>query len=308
MIHGNEADLNIDSADADGLTAAERAELDAEAAEAAKNTEQKQPAKAELEPQSEPEKHDATAEALQTLAQQQARTADVLAAVASKVLPEQQQGAPKPEPAKEPDWDALRAELRAKHSDGEMDDDEYEDAREALLEQRAEWKAEQRVEARFQQQRQADQTASWDRSLNSFLGNPANEKFLADPAHTAVFNMNLSAICKESPGASYDTMLAEALARTQAKFGVAQDAAQGAKAAIDKAVAERRAAAQNVPPDLSRAPQAGSASMVRAEKFQSLDDLDIDSLEDRIARMSESELDEYLADAPGGLRDNPRAA
>ena len=306
MNHGGEADLNIDGADADGLTAAERAEVDAEAEQAAASKQpepEPEPAKG---PEPEPAKPDATAEALQSLAQQQARTADVLAAVASKVLPEQKE-TPAAAP-QEPDWASQRAALKTKHEAGEITDDEYEDAREALLEQKAEWKAEQRVEARFQQQHQADQAASWDRSLNTFLARPANEKFLADPAHTAVFNMHLSAIWKESPGASYDGMLAEALKRTQTKFGVSQNMAQDPKVAIDKAVNERRAAAHNAPPDLSRAPQAGSASMDRGDKFKSLDDLDIDSLEDRIARMPESELDEYLADAPGGLRDNPRAA
>lgn len=308
MIQG-EDDLSVDGADVDGLTVAERAELDAEAAEA---TAPKQPEQAAAEPEiePEPEKPDATAEALQSLAQQQARTADVLAAVANKVLPEQQPAAQQePEPTKEPDWEAMRAELKAKHKNGDLEDDAYEDAREALIEQRAEWRATAAAEARIAQQRKQDSDSAWDRSLNAFLGRAENSSFLADSATTAVFNTYLSQVFGQNPGASYDALLSEAMKLTQERFGVAtKGQSQQAKDAIEKEVQKRRAEAGKVPPDLSRAPQAGTVATDRGDKYQSLDDLDIDSLEDRLARMPDAEVDDYLATAPGGLLDNPRAA
>lgn len=301
MNHAGEDDLLEDGTDEGGLTAAERAELTAAEAEA--SAPPAPSAAPPPPPEDEPIKPDATAEALQSLAQQQARTADVLAAVANKVLPEQQtqQQEQPPEASTEPDWDAERREIKEKYERGDLDDDQFEAAREALFERKSEWRATETAKALLEQQRKQEEDAAWDRSLNTFLTDE-NRKFLADVAATAVFNTYLSQVAQNSPGGSYDAMLAEAMRLTRARFGAPQ--ATDPKAAIQNAVDQRRAT--SAPPDLSRAPQAGVSS-IEGDKFRSLDELDIDSLEDRISRMPDAELDEFLATAPGGLLDNPRA-
>ena len=82
--------------------------------------------------------------------------------------------------------------------------------------------------------------------------------------------------------------------------------AEAKKAAAIEAERKKRDAASGKPPTtLDRAPQAGTATPSGVDA--QLDNLPISDLEDTLARMPADKLDQYLASAPGGLRDNPRA-
>jgi hypothetical protein len=323
----------------DGLTDAERAELAADtasggaptqaqaadaqaaaAAEAAKPTEEQADAAAAAAKETKP---DPTAAALSALAESQERTAAVLADVAKAVAKDPPPAAAAAAPT-EPDWDAQRRALKEKFDKGELDDSAYETEREKLIEQKAEWRAEQKASATVQaalkqqdelraRQQQEELDAQWNRSLREFMAVETNAAFLSDNTRTAAFNAVLTAVAGEMPGANYAQMLNEALLRTQKAFGVSPPPAAAAavkaaddRAAIEKAVAARAAQAGNVPPDLSRAPQAG-ADDGRGNKFQDLDVLGVNDLENRLARMTPDQIEEFLESAPGGLRDNPRS-
>lgn len=308
--------------DVDGLTAEERAELEADTASGGAPTGERAAAEEPAptptpEPTPDPEpKEDATAKALNTLAETQAQTAAALAEV-TKNLERKPEPAPTPEPEapKEPDWDAERKALKQKLEDGDLDDAAYETERELLLERKAEWKAEQRASAlvtehlqqaqqQAQEQRQADLDRQWDESMKAFMKVEANASLLADPTRVAAFNAVLSAVAQELPGSTYTQMLDEARDRTMKAFNITPPNAVDEKKVVDTKVAARKETA--APPDLSRAPAAGGDNDRGDNEFAELDDMDIDELENQLARMKPEDVERFLETAPGGLLDNPR--
>lgn len=308
--------------DADGLTEAERAELAADDASGGAPTGEAAsvpaPAPApEPEPAPAPEPTpDPRDAALTALAETQLQTAAALAK-ATENMERREQPAPTPEPEtpKEPDWEAERKALKDKFDDGDLDDDEYERERELLMERRAEWRAEQKAAAMVSehlekahqqavQRHQEDLDRQWEQSMQAFMGVEANATLLADPTRVAAFNAVLAAVAQEQPDATYAQMLDEARDRTMKAFNMAPPAAPADdKRKVAEALAARQPGA--TPPDLSRAPAAGFDNE-RGGEFKDLDDLDIDELENRLARMPEADVDRFLETAPGGLLDNPR--
>lgn len=311
----------------DELTEQERAELDADTASGGAPTETKE---AEQPPAVEdPDAataarieaaEDATARAMASISETQAQTAAILADIAAAKSPTAAPAAVDPEtPAVpvEPDWDAERKALRAKYDEGELDDDAYEQERENLIERKAEWKADQRASQIVEQRLQAEANAQsqrwqeardqeWDAALKSFMDDKANAPILTNSDRNDVLNVMLQKVSNENPTAPFDAMFAEAAARTRKLLnlpGAEPDQGKQQQAAVAKAVAARQPT--SAPPDMSRAPQAGMGND-RGDEFADLDNMDVDDLENRLARMSEADVLRYLETAPGGLLDNPR--
>lgn len=308
----------------DGLTEAERAELEADAASGGAPTgEQPAPGPAADQPPAapaaaadepdrgapEPDPRDAT---LAALAQTQAQTVQTLAAVAERLGGGQEQPRPpageEPPQPTEPDWEAQKAELRQRLDDGDLDDDQYELERERLLEKRAEWIAEQRaaklIEERLERQQKEALDRQWDEAVRAFNAVEANAKFLQDPVRLAAFNAVLGSIAQERPDVGYSDMLTMARDRTMQAFNMTPPDTVDPKRAVAEAIAKRQPA--QVPPDLSRAPAAGFDNERGTNEFDALDDMNIDQLENELARKPEDWVERFLESAPGGLLDNPR--
>lgn len=298
--------LNMD------LTAQEQAEVDADKAQqagaaAAQDDAAPEAMDADEQPNAQPSASDASAQALAEAAAALRQTAESLRA-RNEAPPEREQEAAPPPP---PDFDAERKALREKYDAGELDDAEYEREREAIMERKAEFVAEQKAAAlvakaaaESAQRAAADADQRWNESLSRFIaGDKAN--LTTDPIRKAAFEQALAKVAAEKPGSSYDDWLTEASATTMRAFGIAAPADAGKKA-VANAIAERSSQRQHSAPDLSRVPSAGAPAIggFGAE----LDSLDINSLEDRLARMNDAQIAAFLADAPGGLRDNPRFA
>lgn len=319
----------------DGLTDAERAELDADTASNGAPTgaaatpalaATPEPVEAKPEPTPEPEaKVDPTTQVLAQLVEQQSATAAALDAVAKAVAPKSEPAVdPTPAAPAEPDWEGEKKALRAKYEANELDDDAYEQAREALLERKTEHRAQQlaskAVEERFakdqadrEAQAKKDADARWDSAVGTWMQDAGNAALFGDQAKATTFNALLAAVAKEKPNLAYADLLNETRDRTLRAFGqtVAAPAADAAaKAAVEKALKDRATGTPPPPVDMSRAPVAGDGGNgdERTNKYAELDNLDVDDLENRLAHMPEDQIDDYLASAPGGLLDNPRQA
>jgi hypothetical protein len=256
-------------------------------------------------------------EALARLAETQERTAAALDAVAQRLQPAPAAAEAAPAAPTEPDWDKLKTDLRGRYDRNEIDDEEYEREREALLERKAEHRAEQRaadlVDRRLQEdakqraaQVEKDAEARWNSAVDAFSAQPLTQKLFEDDIRRATFQHVLNNVAAEKPTLSYAELLVEARNRTLKAFNMEPAPAKDPGKEIQAALAQRQEGARPAP-DLSRAPNAGAGSEGN-DKFASLDSMDINSLEDHLARLPEHEIDRYLEDAPGGLRDNPRGA
>lgn len=238
-----------------------------------------------------------------------ADAATQLAEAAKAMRPAEQ--APATQAAAAPrDWDGERAALKAKFDAGELDEDAYDAARERLLEDRADARIDEQVHARLAQAEKAASQASWDRTVSAFRADPQNAKVFEDAARQNTFAALVQVAASENPTGSYADWLNAARDRTLAAFNIAAATAVAdpAKAAaeIAKSAQQRADAAGKPSRTVDAAPAAGAA--VQTGPDASLDALGISDLEDALARLPADKVEQYLAGAPGGLRDNPRAA
>lgn len=185
--------------------------------------------------------------------------------------------------------------LQQRYNDGEIDDDE-------LAAQRADIRT--RYDQAFRQQAVMDAeltrheeaaTAAWNSALQRFaaLGEATN-RVISDEAEITRFERELGAVHEHNPGASYDQMLAIAYRRLTAM----DEARYPPLSAPGKAAAPAKPAEKprrrDVPTTLGDAPAAAGEG-VENSRFQRLDNLDPAKLERELARMSQEEIDEYMA-------------
>lgn len=252
---------------------------------------------------------DESATALATAASAIARAADAMTAATTR-----KEEVAKADPPKEPDWAAEKAKLKADYDANKLDDDQYDNAREALLERKSEWRTDARVEARLAERevKQREDAAAldnqtWDAASKAFSQDAANADIIKDPAKTGALNGLLKAVAAEGKGLNYAQMFAEAKSRLLIAFGGSAGESDKDKAArIAKETKAREKAAGTKPKDLEAAPRAGDAVDRGASEFSELDDLDIDDLENTLAKMKPEKIAQFLEDAPGGTKDNPR--
>jgi len=249
---------------------------------------------------------------IRTLAVAATKAAEAASAAAAE-LAASRQPPQKEDPASaaqaEPDWDAKKSELKAKYDAGEIDDDEYEKQREDLIEQKADYKATKRIDevltSRLAKQAETAAEQDWNQALAAFGADENNKKFVGDPVRAAAFNATLQAVWKENPNQGYLAAMQTARDRVMTAFGLKP--ADDPKAKIDAAVAERAGKKPGTPPNISALPSAGVPAG-GDNNFATLDSLSIDELENTLSRMPANKVEEYLATAKGGLRDNPRLA
>lgn len=231
-------------------------------------------------------------------------------AAATRALAEQvaAQRQPEPAPVQEVvrDFAAEKAALRAAFddTDSEMTSGEYEAQREAIdAEQRrietAKAVADALAAEAAARTRQSEELAEaqWQAAFARFSADPGNAALLADPVRRAGFEAALGIEYQATPGLGWDDMLVAARTRLT---GVAPAVAD---TKLRDAEFARQTATPDPAPTLRDIPSAGQQD---GSAGAALDGLPISDLEDAIARMSPSEVERYLAEAPGGLRENPR--
>lgn len=211
----------------------------------------------------------------------------------------QQQPAAAQEPAPAPrDFEAELAALEAKYDDGEIEMKEFLRSRDAVREAQMEAKLDARRAAEHAQQLEQ----SWAQAYMGFFQGPEAE--VNARLASGVLKTGFDAIAVElvAQGKSFNEALTEARRQVFEQVGIPLPGSKSADDAIAKATQQRQPA--NRPgPGLGDMPAAASLATGAA---QELDNLKIEDLEMRIARMNPTELDAYLASAEGGLRDNPR--
>jgi hypothetical protein len=298
-------DVNLD------MTSSEQALIDAH------NTPETAPepaavaAPAAPEPEAQPEDPAAALRAdtaaARAAAERAAAAAEELRA-AERAREEAQRRAAEEAANKEPDWQQQLSQLKQRLEAGDIEDDQYEAERERIYEAKTDWRSAQAArratEEALAQRAQADQEQAWQDATNAFQAKAENAALLADPIRLAAFNQAVSLEAQKG-FSNYTELLDRARATVVKTFGGQIEVPADPAAAIAAAKAERAAQAGGEVPHLHRAPTAGAAGD-RDNKFAHLDDLGIDDLENAVARMDPDTLNEYLATAPGGLRDNPR--
>lgn len=244
------------------------------------------------------------AERLDRAADALTRTADAV----SKLVPKQEAAAVVVE--KEPDWDAERTALKAKLGAGELDEDEYEIEREKLFDRKDQWrdkKFEERAnkagEAGAAKISEAEQQRQWTQAVGRFEAVTENAKFLESPARKAAFKEMMNVVVGENPSLTYDQILADALKRTQAEFGITPETEAQKQKRIDEEAAARKKKAGKGGNGLDEIPSAGRDSMADSP-FKALDALEVDDLENSLAHMKESDRLKFLGEVPGGVNDN----
>lgn len=160
----------------------------------------------------------------------------------------------------------------------------------------------QRIAAQHSQQVQDDAKASdeakWKAASDAFQADPGNAKLLADEIQRGAFQAAINVVARDNPGIAYPELLVKAREKVT---GVAS--VDPGKAIKDAEFARTQETRTATPTTLRDVPNAGETDNAPGS---ALDNLGISELEDALFRMSDADRNRYLADAPGGLRDNPR--
>jgi len=236
-------------------------------------------------------------------ASRMAAAADAIAARAAEPAAPAAPATPEPQPR---DFNAELAALDQRFDDGDIDEAERRSEERRILREQAQADARAEVEranaeARQRAEAQAaqDAEAAWDSAQTAFFADAGNAALVADPIKAAAFKAAVDVVFAEKQGAiTYPDLLVEARTRVTGVAPVAKDNA------VRNATHERLAAQDPGARSLRDIPAAGSNDSAPGA---SLDHLPIDQLEDTLARMSDADRAAYLANAPGGLADNPRA-
>jgi hypothetical protein len=204
------------------------------------------------------------------------------------------------------DYAAELAAAKQAYEDGDLTQDAYDAQRDDIIEARLEAK----VEAKLTAQREADaaerakQTEqqaeqAWQAAQGKFFADPGNAKLVEGNIAKAGFGAAVQeAFAEHGNTKSYDELLV--IAREK----ITGVAAIDPNKAIKDAEAKRQLEARTTPAQtLREVPNSGDNDSTPGS---ALDNLGISELEDALFQMSSAERARYLADAPGGLRDNPR--
>ncbi len=225
--------------------------------------------------------------AAQALQQSQAQTAA------------QQQPAAQETAAAPRDFNAELVELETRYDDGQLDMKEFLRARDEV--NRAQVAAEMAQQLSAQQQQQAHQ--DWASAYVGFFSGAeaeANARLATDALKPG---FDALAVRLVAEGKGYHEALTEARRVVFEQVGIPLPGAVSRDDAVAKALKDRQPGTRPGP-SLGDLPTAAGMATGAAEQ---LDSLPIEEMEARIARMSPTELEEFLASAEGGLRDYPRA-
>lgn len=205
------------------------------------------------------------------------------------------------------DYDAELTAIAKKFEDD--DDFTVEDrlaAERAIV--RAQAKAEAEAELATKLAEQSEQAAAAQASAEDAKWAAAQAKFFADPGNAALVDGRIKtagfvAAIEEAAAegiTDYDQILIKAREKITGTPAVDTDKA------LREAAFNRTKEANAVAPSTLR--DVPNTSNPGDNPGAALDNLDISNLEDALAKMSDADRDRFLAGAPGGLQDNPRAA
>lgn len=219
------------------------------------------------------------------------------AADAAQAAAQAQQGQQAQQQAR--DFDAELAELERQYDEGDINQAQFRERERELVREQARLEVAREAESRQQQDAEATAAQQWEAAQRQFFTDPGNAALVEGPIKLAAFEAAVKeAVNHVQAGATYADVL------TKARELVTGVPAVDAEAAARSAAAQRRISEPGAQPTLRDVPNAAATGDVPGA---SLDHLDIDALEDRLARMSDADREAYLAGAPGGLRDNARA-
>lgn len=197
------------------------------------------------------------------------------------------------------DFDGDAEGILAMFENGELDDNEYQSALRELNKEESAYMARVAVWQDRQERAKAAEEDSFNAAALQFQQDHA--AFLANPLHVDSMNRALEIVSQQNPGMAPADLIVKAAQATFEAYNYTPPTTADAKADADKvakAMAARKPAAGAVPPSLRNAPAAASLDPSRSSYGQ-LDDLDISELEDAVARLPESKIQEFLRDAPG---------
>lgn len=206
-----------------------------------------------------------------------------------------------PEPPR--DFDAAYAENQKKFDDGEIDAPAFQQNLRAISREEAGYQA--RLEIYKERLQTAAQKAEADFAAAASAWEKKHAAFMANPLYANAMQQAIVAVDKQTPGLSPEDLLAAAekaafefTRYTPPADTSAEDEAARKKKAVAEAKAKRKP--NTVPTTLSNAPTAAHVDAdVSNATYAKLDALDIDSLENQLARMKPDQVEAYLADAPG---------
>lgn len=207
--------------------------------------------------------------------------------------------AAQPEEPKPPrDFEAAYAENQRKFDEGEIEAGEFQKELRDISREEAGYVA--RLEIFKEQQQSAAQRAQTEFNTAASAWEAQHKDFMSNPLRAKAMQDAIEAVDKQTPGLSPTDLLAAA---QKAAFEVYNytppepPTPADARKAVARAVAARKPAA--VPQTLSGAPTAAHVDANGGSAFANLDAMDIDSLENKVAMMTDAQQEAYLADAPG---------
>lgn len=200
------------------------------------------------------------------------------------------------------DFDAAYKQLQEQYDAGTIDGDKLQADQRALAREEGAYTA--RLTIWEEGQRTATQQAAMDFNATALNWEAANKDFMSNTTRAQLMQQTLAAIDHQTGGTLAP---AELFARAQKDafeaFNYASPTTTAAPTAADQARAIAAATAARkpvpVPQTLANADAAAPIEAGRNSTFDGLDNLDISSLEDALARMPAAQREAYLAGAPG---------
>lgn len=309
--------MNVDT-DTDttlDLTEAEAAAIEAGKADDAAVVAAAAAPAAAPEPEPEPAAPDPVAAAIaENTAATRALAEQVAAQRQPEPVPEAAPEAPRDYEAELAAAEAALKEAEDKYDEGDMDKAEYDKAKaEFRATERTLIRDQARADAAAEAKRVADELAAatakaaeeraeadWKAAQDRFFADPGNAKLAESNIKKAAFRAAVQEAFDEGKGTlSFDEVL------VKAREKITGIPAVDAQKKVRDAAFERNRDAATPAQTLRDVPAADNPDTAPGA---ALDNLDISALEDALFKMSDADRARYLADAPGGLRDNPRTA
>jgi hypothetical protein len=206
----------------------------------------------------------------------------------------------KPAPPK--DFDAESSALFKQWDSGDLSGEEYQKQLRTLQKEEAAYTA--RVAVWEDRQQTALQRAATDFNAVALQWEQQHTDFMSNPLRAQQMQMAIETIDQQTQGqlppaelfAKAEKAVFEAFNYTPPAAAQAPSA-EDAAAAIAKATQARQP--KPTPTTLATAPAAAALEQPGNAQYASLDQQDISSMEDAIARLSPAQLESYLHDAPG---------
>lgn len=205
---------------------------------------------------------------------------------------------PAPQPPR--DFDAAFAENQRRYDDAEIEGAEFQQQLRAIGKEEAQFTA--RLEIWAERQQSTEQAAAAEFSTAALAWEKANAEFMGNPLRAQQMQAAINAVATSKPGLAPAVLFAEAAKIAFEAYGFKPAAAVvpvDEKAIIAEALGKRTPG--GVPPTLAGSPAAAAIEAPAGGNatFASIDAMDINSMENAIARMSPEQLEAFLREAPG---------